>query len=1075
MATKFTPSVNIFRDQDSEINYLPTPNAKRLAAQIADDFNGGFRSFTIIGSYGTGKSSFLWALSNVLRNRKHFFDAGGLETLNVEVLPLIGEFSSLSEFFANKFLNKNASTEEVFAEIYHRYHQLGANKGLLVLMIDEFGKFLEYATKNIPERELYFLQQLAEFVNNPVYNIILVTTLHQNFDAYALSLNNVQRQEWTKVKGRFRELTFNEPVEQLLLLAGERLGQKKIESLDAKLVEKATQLFLQTKAFSFTSSFAKSLAPKLFPLDLLTASVSTLAMQRYGQNERSLFSFLEGTEHTSINGNYDRRSNPFYNLSNLYDNLIFNYYTFLNSKYNPDLSAWIGIKGALEKVENEVEGHFLSDSLKLIKSVGLLNIFASKGSKLDETFLLEYAEHCLGVLSPPSVLKNLIDKKVLSFRKYHSRFVINEGTDVDIDQELLQAGDQIGEIGDVIGLLNKYFSFPAVFAKEYYYQTGTPRIFEFVFSKEPEFKLSLKGDTDGFINLIFNEELELEKIKETSRKIKDKAILFGVYKNTAVIRDLLKEIEKTKKTIQNVSSEDRVAQNELRNILFHQEMLLSHYILDHLYSGSNHVDWVYQGSILNVRSKRDLNSCLTKICADVYHGTPVYLSELVNRNKLSSQVHTAKKSYLRHLVNHWNDPDLGFEKDKFPPEKTIFLTLLKENGLISNPQDPFAAVCINEDSKFMALWKHGEEFLEKAKKHRLPLIEFYESLTKPPFKLKQGLIDFWLPSFLFIKRNEFALFGNGVYLPDLREETLELIAKSPKDYQIKAFDVDGVRLEIFNHYRQLLNQHAKERLDNSTFIETIRPFLSFYRALPDYAKHTKRLQKETLAIRKAIATATDPEKTFFEDFPLALGLTLDQLKKSSGLLEGFISRLQTGVRELQASYDELINRFEAFITEEILYESLAFEEYKTKLNERFKGIKQHQLLPHHKTLLIRLSSELDDRKAWLNSLAQAIIGTTLEKLKDEDEPLLYDKLKNYVLELDTLTNLSQQGFDEEKESALGLEITTFEAVERKMVRFPKKKKAEISRIEEEIRTRLSKDKTLNIAALANVLKDLLQN
>lgn len=1074
MDTKYVPSVNIFRDQNAEVNYLTTPNAKRVAAQIADDFENGIRSFTMIGSYGTGKSSFLWALSNVLRNKKHFFDAGGLEKMKVEVLPLVGEFRSVTEFFGQKLLDRKASTEEIFAEIYHRYHQLGKKNGLLVLMIDEFGKFLEYSAKNTPERELYFLQQLAEFVSNPAYNILLLTTLHQNFDAYSVSLNGAQRHEWSKVKGRFKEITFNEPVEQLLLLAGERLSQNEDTKPDKKRVRQATELFLQTKAFSFKPDFAKSLALKLYPLELLSASAAALAMQRYGQNERSLFSFLEGTEYTGIKGNYDRRTNPFYNLANLHDNLIFNYYSFINSKYNHDFSAWVSIKGALERAENEVEEHLLSDCLKLIKAVGLLNIFASKGSNLDGDFLLQYAEICLGIEEPNPPLQALTDRKILFYRNYQKRFIILEGTDVDIESELLRAGDQVGQIEDIVSLLNKHFAFPVVFSKEYYYKTGTPRIFEFVISKSPVTELTPTGDTDGYVNLIFDENLSIEKVREVSIKHPKSAILYGVFKNALAIRNQLQDIEKTKKTIENVPSEDRVAQRELANIHHHQETLLNYYMMNSLYGNANEIAWVFGGEIMTIQSKRELNRCLTKVCADVYSDTPTYRSELVNRSKLSSQVHTAKRIYFKHLVNHWGNEDLGFEKDKFPPEKTIYLTLLRENGLVPDLQKPFEPVSIGEKSDFKILWEHGERFLEKAKKHRLPLTEFSESLAKPPFKLKQGLIDFWLPTFLFLKRDEFALFGNGIYLPELREETLELLAKSPKDYYIKTFEVAGVRLDIFNSYRQFLNQGTKERLDNKTFVETIRPFLSFYRGLPEYAKHTNRLQKESLAIRKVIATATDPEKTFFEDFPTALGMTLNQLKKSPEALADYINRLQDAIREIRTCHDELVNRFELFIADEVLYETLSFEEYKVKLRDRFKTIKQHRLLPHHKTLLLRLASELDDRKVWLSSIAQAVVGKTLEALRDDDEPQLYDKLKNLVLELDTLTQLSESGMDEEKEDAFGLEITTFDAVEKKVVRFPKKKKLEISRIEEQLHTQLGKDKTLNIAALANVLKDLLQ-
>ena len=74
------------------------------------------------------------------------------------------------------------------------------------------------------EREPFFIQQLAEFVNDQRRNAALVVTLHQNFSAYAYGLDGRQREEWEKVKGRLKELTFNEPVEQLLELAANQMN-----------------------------------------------------------------------------------------------------------------------------------------------------------------------------------------------------------------------------------------------------------------------------------------------------------------------------------------------------------------------------------------------------------------------------------------------------------------------------------------------------------------------------------------------------------------------------------------------------------------------------------------------------------------------------------------------------------------------------------------------------------------------------------------------------------------------------------------------------------------------------------
>ena len=91
---------------------------------------------------------------------------------------------------------------------------------MLFIAIDEFGKILEHAAKYNPDEELYFFQKFTEFVNAPSRNIILISTLHQNFSAYARKLSQAQKNEWNKVKGRFQEVVFAEPVEHLLFLAG---------------------------------------------------------------------------------------------------------------------------------------------------------------------------------------------------------------------------------------------------------------------------------------------------------------------------------------------------------------------------------------------------------------------------------------------------------------------------------------------------------------------------------------------------------------------------------------------------------------------------------------------------------------------------------------------------------------------------------------------------------------------------------------------------------------------------------------------------------------------------------------
>jgi hypothetical protein len=1072
MQTKFNPSTNIIRDSLRDLRYIPTPNACRVVSQIGSDFKKGIRSFNIVGSYGTGKSSFLWAFQQSITNENKFFNISVLQNSNVKVLNFVGEYKSITEVFADYFNIKGTKhlTETILSEIYNQYHELGRRNPLLVINIDEFGKYLEYAAQNSPEMELYFLQQLAEFANDAEHNIILITTVHQNFDAYAFSLSVSQKHEWTKVKGRFREITFNEPVEQLLFLASEHLKQLPSDRKTESEIKTALGIAKKSRAYNINPDYASEISSKLYPLDPMSANVLTLSLQKYGQNERSLFSFLESTDHTGINS-FDEVRNPFYNVACVYDYLAFNFYSFINSRYNPDFAAWSAIKNSLEAVERLFDSSIL-EYTKILKSIGLLNITAATGSDLGKEFLTKYSITCLGIKNAEKLIDNLENRKVILYRNYSKRYVLSEGTDLDISSALIEAGNKVSEINDVSTLLNRYYQLPPVIAKSHSYKNGTPRIFEFRISEFPISEVPI-NEIDGFINLVFNEKLTINEIKKESDNNKE-AILYAFYQNSKMIKDQLFEIEKTRKVIDE-NEHDKVAVKELNNILLHQQNLLNHYILNNLFSKKSVLKWIFKGEEVKISSKKEFNKLLSQICDEIYSKTPVFKNELVNKHKISSSIHTAKRNYFRALSDGWNKPDLGFEKDKFPPEKTIYLTLLKENGIELYSDEINFALTISKKSSFIHLWNTSNNFLNSAKKSRRKVSEFIEPLTKRPFKLKQGLIDFWIASFLFIKRDDYALFSEKGYIPIINDEVLELVVKYPDDYEIKTFDIEGVKLDIFNSYRLILNQNAKSILTNQTFIETIKPFLTFYRGLPDYSRNTKKLRKETLAIRDAIANSKDPEKSFFEDFPTALGYSIDSLQKSKQQLEIYIGKLQSAIRDLQFSYDGLLSRFEDFILEEFIGEKIGFNEYKVRLQDRYKKVKKYLLIPHQKTFVQRLDSEIEDKTAWLNSIAQAVIGKSLESIKDEEEILLYDKFKTIIYELDNLTYISKAELENDKEEILGIEMSSFvDGIKKSLIRLPKSKKDEVAKIETTLKAKLSTDRTLNIAALANVLKDLLK-
>jgi hypothetical protein len=1074
---KYSPSVNIVRDSSYSFNYIATPNATGTFSTLLNDINAGTKAHLLIGAYGTGKSSFLLAFKQTLeKSYTHF--KGYTKIISslpeFEVISIVGEYTSLEETIAKRYkLGKTYKSADVIAAVDKEYKALRKKGKGIAFLVDEFGKFLEYAAKNNTESELYFIQLLTEWVNDIKNDALLIATLHQGFASYSVSLDKTQRQEWEKVRGRLKEIPFNEPVEQLLFLAAERIDQKFSNKPIDKNFDKLFTVIKDAKAFPLRDYFDKDTAKKLYPFDILAAGLLTLSLQRYGQNERSLFSFIESNDHLSIASQNDTGL-PYYSIPNVYDYLLFSYYSVISTKQqNSNYQQWSNIRNTLEKIDGLFSTeHEQINAEALVKTIGLLNIFATGAARLEPQFYIDYAKLALGINKPEEILRQLKSKLIIRYVKHNFRYTFVDSTDLDIDLAIDDAGKLVEKVTNVVHHLNQYFEFPFIPAKAAYYEKGTPRFFQFKLTEEPVVNLVPEGEVDGFINLVFNEDKNaLRKIQQVSAT-SDEAVIYGFYNNTGEIKKLLHEIQKIDKVKEN-NKEDKIALRELESIKEHSISLLNHYVMDSLYNNSGNVIWCAAGRRLHINSRHSFNQELSTICKRVYNLIPGYKNEMVNKTKASGQLSLARRNLLKKLIYDLDKPSLGFTASEFPPEKSIYLSLLRETGIhtTDNGVGFFNQPTIQS---FDALWYTSLQFLESTKTKERSIADFVNILLAKPFKLKQGFIDFWIPIFMLAKNDEFALYENDTYVPEINEHVLDLLNKKPGMFSVKAFDVAGIRLELFNRYRIFLNQSEHHRPNNKTFIQTIKPFLGFYRELNDYAKKTNRLDKKTIALRKVIATAKDPEKTFFEDFPAALGFSMLDLKSKPKAAEQFIKQLQEAIRELRTSYDGLIDRFENYFVNEVLGVKQVFPAYRDDIAKRYNGLRQHILMPHQKSFFTRLQSEFDDRKAWLASIAQSCVGKPLTTITDEEELLLFDRVRDYIYELDNLSEISKEDTNEETEEVLKLEITSFvQGLKKNLLRIPKGKNKEVDAQIQKIKINLGKDKKMNIAALTKLLQQLL--
>ena len=499
-------------------------------------------------------------------------------------------------------------------------------------------------------------------------------------------------------------------------------------------------------------------------------------------------------------------------------------------------------------------------------------------------------------------------------------------------------------------------------------------------------------------------------------------ILYCLYGNTREIRNTLVELERIQ-YVKRQYPNDKVAQKEIDKMLVRYMKILNELVFEGLYDG-NKVTWLFNGETVCIQSHKLLNRQLSTICDWAYPATPVFRNEMVNKGKLSGAMQPARRNLIKALVSNFDKPNLGFSDDKFPPEKTIYLSLLQNTGIHNGYTLGRPA-----DGSFNALWNECIRFLDDAKATRMSVHVLVERLKKKPFRLKQGFIDFWLPIFLFICRDDYALFDEKGYIPDIDDETLVLVSRQPDTFEIKSFDISGIKLDLFNSYRSFLNIGETDTVTNDSLIELIKPFLVFYAQLPEYGKKTKRISKRAIILRDAIALSKEPEKTFFEDFPKAMGISLEKIAKNPELVKDYIGNLQILIREIRTAYEELVNRIENFIQLEFIGKEVPFVEYKGILQQRFKKLKKHLLLPKQKVFYQRLMSELDVRNTWISSICQVLIGKPLDAISDDDEKILYENFRDVINELDNLCNLAKSDVNFDTEEVFKLEVTSFMTTE----------------------------------------------
>ena len=118
--------------------------------------------------------------------------------------------------------------------------------------------------------------------------------------------------------------------------------------------------------------------------------------------------------------------------------------------------------------------------------------------------------------------------------------------------------------------------------------------------------------------------------------------------------------------------------------------------------------------------------------------------------------------------------------------------MLRETGIhdYDSEQNIYHLTEPKKGSVFRELWDDCNKFLDSSVASKKNISELYQILNNPPYRLKKGFVDFFIPVYLITKKEDYALFyEDNTYVPFLSQETLDLFNRKPEKFFVKAYNV----------------------------------------------------------------------------------------------------------------------------------------------------------------------------------------------------------------------------------------------------------------------------------------------
>lgn len=1126
---RYIRSINLerdFADPTSLEGYVLTPELKQMLARIESGLSASStqRAWRITGDYGAGKSSFALLLAHrmgggssslpsrlrqAIGTRGHeaqllpVLVTGAREALGKTILSALHRAVSgaRSKGPVPRILEQierlqrvdssdiaTADVVNVIAGVSDYSIRSGKYQGLLIIL-DELGKSLEFSALNPRAQDVFLLQALAETAarsgKRPIYVIGL---LHQGFNTYSETLSQAAQKEWEKVAGRFDELVLSQPLDQISVLIADALSVKtsKLPNALASTAEAEMERTIGLGWYGATTNHKALIAisRRLYPLHPTVLPALVRIFHRFGQNERSLFSFLLSNEPFGLQEFASRslKSGEWFRLNDLFD------YTRATFGHRLGLQSY---RSHWSQIESVIDSFSSSDpeDLELLKIVGLLNLADAQSlAPTADALKLSWRMGAAGGPWKRALDKLQRQKRTLYYRGESAGFCLWPHTSVNLERAYEDARTAVGSITKVSTLLPDYLEDRPLVARRHYIQTGNLRHFSVSYIPSGTLSSAVQDasdpGSDGRVLVVLcDTEEDREEALRIIRKDATKAsrtTLIAVPRPLNVLGKAMQQVRQWDWVMNNTPelNHDRYAAEEVTRQLAAAESVLRKTVLDFvgLQQSDTPTDlkWFAQGKRLNIQNGKQLLAELSRTCDEVYPSAPKIKNELVNRRQLSSAAAAARMRLIERVFSHPNLPKLGFSEGRTPPEVSMYLSVLVESKLHRSIDGEWR-LCVpnqvDDTCRVVPSFRRIHEVLVGAKGRRVRVSTLIDALREEPYGVREGLSYLLLAVFAQIYEQDLAFYENGSFLRNLAGEEFMRVIKEPASFELQFYEMSSVRAELFRRLSNILQLPPSTR-DRVELLDVVRPLCQFASGLPHFSQKTGLLNANVRNVRQALLEAREPATLLFEELPGALALAADQAVGSES--EAFVLALKAALDDLREAYPRLLMRIDEYAGSSLQMDTL--RKGRAAISMRATKLLISVSEPRLRSFLLHLGDSALDDSEWLEGVASLVCAKPPSKWLDRDIEIFereFSQLAGSFLRVESLA--FSRDTQKSTAEAFRVAITRGDGTELERVIFlSAKEKLAVESLESQILELISSLKGRGEAALAQAFWKVFQ-